>query len=304
MPKNFKEIFTALASKAGMDVKSEDFVNAVNAPDFERLTLPDEIFTGIDNGLLNMETAKGNHPAIKSHYYAQAYDMIDKTVLSAAQEEKFDEATINELKQITSTTEKVKFWNRKLKEHEAKKANTSKVDKQTWEQERAEFQEAIRLAKEEAPKVRAEMDLRLREKDMTFAKRQALARLKTVDDDLDPEVRTAMHEAILGSALRKAKAKFDVDSNGELQLIGEDGSTVYDDTHRKLDASAFMEKAFADTKRLKINEPATPPAANQYQQPSGQAPVITGQKAASSAVTTKNAQARADFEAAMTGRAY
>lgn len=303
MPKNFKEIFTALAVKAGMNITSEDFVNVVNAPDFERLTLPDEIYTGIDNGLLNMETAKGNHPEIKRHYYAQAYDSLDKTMLSQAQEDKFDDAKINELKNIQSTPERLKATLRAMKEHEAKKNNTGKVDKQAWEQEKAEMQELIRQAKEEAPKVKAEYEGLLRNEKMTYAKRQALSRIKTIDDDLDPEVRQAMHEAIINNGLRKMKAKLDVDGNGDLQLVGEDGSTVYDETHRPVNANTFMEKVFADNKRLKVTEPATTPAAIKYNQPNGQVPqptpqFVPGQKAANTAVLSKNAQALADYNAA------
>jgi hypothetical protein len=302
MPKNFKEIFTALASKAGMDVKSEDFVNAVNAPDFERLTLPDEIFSGMDSGLLNMDTAK-NHPEVKRHYYALAFDGLDKTMISQAEEERFDPTVIESLKKIQSTPERLKALNKALKEHEAKKSNTGKVDKQAWEAEKAAFQEELRLAKEEAPRIKSEYEGKLREKDMMYAKRGVLSRLKTIDDDLDPEVKTAMHDAIINSGLRKLKAKLDVDPSGNLLLVGEDGGIVYDDTHRPINANTFIEKAFADSKRLKVTEPAATPAAT-YQRPTptgnqnGSTPAfVPGNKTANSTVINRNMQAILDMEA-------
>lgn len=302
MPKSFKEVITALAAKAGVDVKSEDFINTVNAPDFERLTIPDEIYTGIDNGLLNMETAKGNHPEIKRHYYAQAFDGLDKTMISQAQEEKFDEGTLNELKQIQSTPERLKFLTRKLKEHEAKKQTTGKIDKEAWLQEKADMQEQMRLIKEEGPKIKAEYEGLLRNEKMNYAKRQALSRIKTIDDDLDPEVRSAMHDAIINTGLKKMNAKFDVDANGDLVLYDKDGGIVYDEGHRPVNANSFMEKVFADNKRLKVTEPVTTPTAIKYNQPIGQTPttqeVIPGHKAANSSVMSKNAQALADFDRA------
>lgn len=312
MPKTVREVLLALAAKAKVDVNSEVFKDAMSTPDFDRVLIPDEVFAGIDNGLLNLDTAKDNYPAIRAHYTAQAYDTIDKIALETAQEEKFDEATISELRKITSTPEKIKFLNKKLKEHESKKASVGKVDKEAWSQEKAEMQELLRLAKEEAPKVRAEMEGRLREKDMMYAKRQALSKIKTIDEDLDPEVRQAMHEAIINTGLRKIKAKLDVDQNGELLLMDETGGIVYDEGHRPVTPNSFFEKVFAENKRLKVTEPVNQQAANQqYRAPQGanghsQASneFVQGNKAANPVVLSKNAQALADYNAANAAGSY
>lgn len=305
MPKTVREVLIALAKKAKVDIENEVFKDAMSTPDFDRVLVPDEVFTGIDNGLLDMEAAKNNYPDIKRHYYAQAYDMIDKTVIAEAQEAKLDEAIINELKNIQSTPEKVKFINRKMREHEAKKQSSGKIDKEAWLQEKAEMQELLRQAKEEVPKIKADFEAQLRAEKMTYAKRQALSRIKTIDEDLDPDVRQAMHEAIINSGLKKMNAKFDVDANGDLILLSHEDGIVYDEGHRPVNANSFMEKVFADSKRLKITEPTAQSAATKYTPtPTGQAPAqqtngyVPGQKAANSVVLSKNAQALADYNAA------
>lgn len=304
---NIKDLITNFAAKANVDLTSEEFKDAMaNFPELERLSVPDNLYTAIDHGLLSIDMAKNNHPDIHAHYQARIYDGLDKKLKSVIEEEKLPDDVVAELYKIPNTYERTRLLVRKVKELESKKANANKGDAAKYAQEIADLNEALRNEKESVGRVREEYENKLREKDMGFALGSLLSEYKTIHDDLPANTKDRIIKTIINDQLQQQNAKLALDENNNLALIRADGNTFFGPDNRPWTPKSFIDKTLSEMKQLKVTEQAPPPAANQYRPSPGsngqnQAAnnFVPGNKAAgSSVVTSRNAQALADLAAA------
>lgn len=297
MPKTLREVITALAEKAKINMTSEQFVGAMSAPDLDRLTIPDEVFSGIDNGLIDMASAK-NHPDIKNHFFAQAYDGLDKEINGTMDELKLPDDIRNELKSEKSSTKRAALLARKAIAVEAKKHANGNVDKEKYAKEIADLNDSIRQLKEADAAKDETFKKQLRDKDMSYAMKNLMSSYNnTIHEHLPSQVKAQIIEAQLAVALKENNANWGLDDNGNITLMRADGNPVYSPNNTPMNPKAFIDKVLADNKQLKINDQQAPAAGATQQrfQPSGQQQVIPG-RAVNSTVTNRNNQRIAELE--------
>src|SRR6478735_9692378 len=91
------EFLKSLIIKAGSSVDEEAIKAALStiAVDTE---VKDELVSVIERGLLSIDSAKNNHPDIKRHYYASAYNGLDSELDRLIEDEKLPDEVVTELK--------------------------------------------------------------------------------------------------------------------------------------------------------------------------------------------------------------
>jgi hypothetical protein len=259
------ELINNLAQKAGVAAADENLKSLLASPELALITVSDDLVSTIDKGLLNIEAAKNNHPDIKKKYFADAWDGMDKQLVSLIENDTFDEHDIAEIKAEKSTSKKAELIVSKLK---AAKANAKGADKEEINRQLAAAHEAARKATEEKESLRNEYEGKIKDIHKTAAIKAVFGNYKTIYDELPGDIRTATMEAIINKALQDKNAELKADDNGNLQLISKDGSNVFGSNHVQLTPQSFLDQSFAPI--LKVSGPPksqppqqrpTPPAA-------------------------------------------
>lgn len=248
MPK-LKDFFTTLANKAGLNLTDEAVAGFFNQiPDVE---VPEAVQTGIDNSLISIKDAKNNHPDLKNHYHRQVFDTLDKSFKGIYDEypELSEDAEINE----ANGYKKYGIVASKIAALVSKKAAA------TNPKDKAEVQKEIdtlhrNLA--EINKLRAD-EKKSFEDQVRSIKTQTkleslLSKHKTIHDDLDPEVKNTVMSTILTKALQDNAAKFELDENGNIVLLKNDGTNYYGENHQQIAPAQFIEQTLAKNKLLKV----------------------------------------------------
>lgn len=268
------ELINNLSQKAGIASDDVKLKALLASPELATVQVDDAIVTAIDSGLLSIEAAKNNHPAIKNKYFADAYDGIDKQLLKLIETDTFDAADVEEIKAEKSTSKKQELIIAKLKTA-AKSAKGA--DKDAINAQLTAAHEAARLAKAEVETIRNEYEGKISGIQLKAAIKAVLGNYKTIYDDLPPSVRTATMEAIINQGLQDKNAELKTDENGKLLLIGKDGSNVFGANHTQLTPSSFLDQTFAPI--LKVSGPPKGPAAPTRQQPAINTKVEEGTEA-------------------------
>lgn len=253
MPK-LKDFLTALAKKAGYDTESataKPFFDAL--PDTE---IPEEIGKGIDNSLISITDAKNNHPEIKNYYQKQSLDGVDKVLNDLLGEYELDDVDKQEVINTRSTYQRVPLLTKKIAELVAKKNAADPKDKKAIQQELDNLHKEVA----EEKRLRAE-DKKAFENQMTSYKidskvHELLSGVKTIHDELEPEVRGTVLKTTLQKALQDNGAKYAFDDQGNLTLIKNDGTNFYGENHQQITPAKFIEQTLAKTKQLKVSSPA------------------------------------------------
>lgn len=261
MPTPIGQVFNDLAIKAGIAVDNPALKSLLASPELANINVPEELTTGIDNGLLSIEAAKNNHPDIKKKYFADAYDGMDKQLIALVASDTFDQADLDEIKAEKSTSKKAELIVTKLK---AAKASAKGADKDEINRQLAAAHEVARLAKAEVETVKNDYEGKIKNIQLDAAIKAVFGNYKTIYDELPAAVRTATMQAIITQGLQDKNAELKTDEHGNLQLVSKDGSNVFGENHVQLTPQSFLDKTFAPI--LKVSGPPKP-AAQQRQQP-------------------------------------
>ena len=251
------EVINNLAQKAGILADNADLKSLLSSPELATINVSDALVTTLDNGLLSIEAAKNNHPDVKKKYFADAYDGIDKQLMSLVATDTFDQADIEEIKNEKSTSKKQELIITKLK---AAKATAKGADKDEINRQLTAAHEAARVAKEEVNNVRGEYEGKIKDIQLKAAIKAVFGNYKTIYDELPASVRMATMEAIISQGLQDKNAELKPDEHGNLQLVSKDGSNVFGDNHVQLTPQSFFDRTFAPI--LKVSG-TQPPAAAQ-----------------------------------------
>lgn len=253
MAKKVIDFLKTLATKAGANLEDEALKTAIASlnPEAE---LPDELATVIDNGLLSMATAKNNHPEIKKHYFAQAYNGLDSELDAFIAEEKLPDDVVAAIKAEQSSTKRARLVAQKIKELQQQKAAAGKNDKEELNKQIADLNNELRVIKENEQKIHAEYKKQIQDVKMNHVLGGLLGSYKTVFDELDPSTKQITLKAIIERNLGAKKAQLTIDEAGNLQLIGADGANVFGDDHNILTPKAFLDKVMANEKILKVTD--------------------------------------------------
>ncbi len=249
MPQTIGELFNSFAIKAGIAPDNAELKSLLANEALATITVPDELGNGMDRGLLSIEAAKNNHPDIKKKYFADAWDGMDKQLISLVENDTFDEADIAEIKAEKSTARKAELIVSKLK---AAKATAKGADKEEINRQLAAAHEAARLAKEEVTAVKNQYEGKIKDIHKTLAVKAAFGGYKTIYDELPGDIRTATMEAIINKALQDKNAELRTDDNGNLQLISKDGSNVFGSNHVQLTPQSFLDQSFAPILKVSV----------------------------------------------------
>lgn len=258
MPTPIGQVFNDLAIKAGIAVDNPALKSLLASPELATIQVPDELITGIDNGLLSLDAAKNNHPDIKKKYFADAYDGMDKQLIALVASDTFDQADLDEIKAEKSTSKKAELIVSKLK---AAKANAKGADKDAINAQLTAAHEVARLAKLEVETVKADYETKIKDIYKAAALTAKYSGYKTIYDELDPAIKTATMEALINKALQDKNAELRTDEHGNLQLVSKDGSNVFGENHVQLTPQSLLDKTFAPI--LKVSGPPKPAARQQ-----------------------------------------
>jgi hypothetical protein len=252
MAKKINEFLKTLIVKAGGNPEDEKLKAALAAivADTE---VNDDVVNAIEQGLISIENAKNNHPDIKKHYTALALNGLDSELERLMEDERFDEATITELKGEKSSTKRAALIAKKIKELEAAKAGQGKAETKALNEKIAELNGELRKIKDNENNIKSEYEKKLRDKDKGYAMRNILSTYQTIYDKLDPETKNISINAILEKNLRSKGYQLDVDENGNLIIATKDGSTAFTDDHRPLTPKIFFDKVMADENLLVVS---------------------------------------------------
>lgn len=255
------ELINNLAAKAGIATDDAKLKSLLASPELAAIQVDETISTALENGLLSLEAAKNNHPAIKAVYTAAAYDGMDKHLLKLVESETFDQADLDEIKAEKSTSKKQELIISKLK---AAAKSAKGADKDEINRQLAAAHEAARLAKAEVETVKKGYENKIKDIQLKAAIKSVFGNYKTIYDELPPAVRTATMEAIIMQGLQDKNAELRVDDNGTLQLVAKDGTNVFGSNNVQLTPSSFLDQTFAPV--LKVSGPPKPAAQPQRQQ--------------------------------------
>jgi len=264
------ELINNIAQKAGIAADDPKLKSLLASPELATVQVDETIVTAIDNGLLSIEAAKNNHPDVKKKYFADAYDGIDKQLMKLIESETFDQADLDEIAAERSTSKKQELIITKLK---AAKATAKGADKDAINAQLTAAHEAARMAKAEVETVKNDYEGRIATIQKTAALKAVFGNYKTIYDDLPIAAKNAAFEALVTTALQDKNAELKTDDNGNLTLIGKDGTNIFGANNIQLTPSSFLDQTFAPI--LKVSGPPKPAA--QTRPPQSVQPVKTGQ---------------------------
>lgn len=282
MPQKIGELINNLALKAGVPADNAELKALLSSEQLAAIDVPDELVASFDKGLLNIDAAKNNHPDIKKKYFADAYDGIDKQLISLVESDTFDEADIAEIKAEKSTSKKQEMIITKLRSA----AKTAKpADKEAINKQLEAANEAARLAKAELAVEKTNSATQISQLKLQYAKKAVLANYKTIYDDLDGGIKLATMEAIIDKALQDKNAVLEADEHGNIKLVGKDGTNVFGSNNVQLTAQQLFDQSLAPI--LKVSSGA-PPAAQRSTPPTVATKGNEGQEAINSTVKSLN----------------
>ncbi len=270
------EVINNLAQKAGVAGDDAKLKALLASPELATLQVDDTLVTSLESGLLSIDAAKNNHPEVKKKYFADAYDGIDKQLIKLVENDTFDQADLDEIRNEKSTSKKQELIITKLK---AAKASAKGADKDEINRQLAAAHEAARIAKAEVETVKSSYESRIKDIQKQAAIKAVFGNYKTIYDELPANVKAATLEALINQGLQDKNAELRTDENGSLQLVSKDGSTnVFGSNNVQLTPQSFLDQTFAPI--LKVSGPPKP-AAPPRQQPGIVPPVVNAQSEAS-----------------------
>jgi hypothetical protein len=250
------ELINNLAQKAGVSSDNEELKALLSSPELAAVKVPDALTSDIDKGLLSIEAAKNNHPDIKKKYFADAYDGMDKQLIALIESDTFDEADIAEIKAEKSTSKKAELIVSKLK---AAKKGDKGANADEWNKKIADANEAARLAKDEVTKVTQGFQDQIKNIRLEASLDGLYGTYKTIYDELPAGIKKTTLKAVIDQALQDKNAQLVTDEQGNIQLIGKDGTNVFGSNNVQLTAKSFLDQSLAPI--LKVSGPAPAAAA-------------------------------------------
>lgn len=246
-----KEFLSALAKKAGYDIESDAAKPFfAGLPDVE---VPDDVNTGIDRSLISLSEAKNNFPDIKNHYYKSALDGVDNELKTLMQDFNLDDALKQEILGEKSSYKRVPMLARKLVELERQKAAAAGgKDKSEIQKQIDSLQAELLTAKTTLENEKKSFESQRLQDKINLKKNVLFSGLKTIHDELDPDIKYGILDTLVNRALQDSSAKLTLDDNGNLQLLRSDGTNFFGENHQQLKPNQFIEQVLAKNKQIKV----------------------------------------------------
>jgi hypothetical protein len=250
MSANFGQLISHLAKKAGLPEDDAQLINLLSNAELTRVQVPQEFYAAIDNKLLNVDDAKNNHPLIKAHYFAQAYNGLDSEMSRLKDDFQIDDDTWTELSNERSSTKRVVAMVKKIKELEALKHGGTK-DKTILQKQIDDLTTELVEAKKQVQREKDNAVTAVKGLKIENAFTGMFSGLSTIYDELDPQVKNMTIRNIIQQALRQKDYDFILTDSELLDLQKKDGSKPYTENHQLVTAKDFIEATLANAKILK-----------------------------------------------------
>jgi hypothetical protein len=262
------DFINSLAQKAGIKGDDEHLKNILSAPDLQKIMVPDELVSSIDNSLLSIDQAINNHPKIKPHYTAPVYNGIDTELNTLMTELGIPDDAKAVILNERSTNKRIGVFARQLKDLEAKKKSTDdKGEKASLQKEIDTLRGKLATQTDAEQKIRDEYEGKIKNIHKDSKIRQLLGKYKTVLDDLPAEARDTALQTLINKSLQDKQAELKLDENDNLVLVRKDGANVFGDDNRKWEPATLIDYAFTSNKVLKVNDPKPANPGNNPQPP-------------------------------------
>lgn len=283
MPVKIGTLLTNLAKKAGFDPNQI----AIPADQFE---IPDELATALESKLFTEDAAK-NNPALKSYFFKQALDGVDKGAVRLMEEFQLDEEARKEIASISSTFERIPALVKKIQDLESKKLDANKGDKAVLQEQINKLnQEKATLLSEKQTEI-ARLKGEYEQQVTDFMIRTGINTANLVTDQFDKEIMAEMAYQFLNKELAANGAKA-VKKDGTLKLVqaSDEALDFYLD-NKAVSFEEFRDSVLAKHKLIAVNkQPATPTG------PTNQPPINQPTpRPANSSFLSKIEQAKADI---------
>ena len=266
-----------LADKVG-NKNDQGLIDFLSRSDIVNIDVPDGFCNSVTSGTMSLEGAK-NNAILKSHFSAQALNLIDSIIANAVSDFNVD---FSDFEAEKSTPKKLKALNAKIKELMEKKPDNTDEYKKKYDDMRKEYAELNKKMadtldghKKEVSAVREESNMHV----LNFLKSNHLKGLQYADKERSLDVNMDLAQLLIDRAMVQKSAKV-VNDNGALKLVQTNDTEMafLDESHKPVKYEDFVKKVLADNKVLSVSDPSkgnpVPPNPTfpQYQVPSYQQP--------------------------------
>jgi hypothetical protein len=231
--------------------------------------VPDEVEEALSSLMNNQEAeawAKGQ-VSIKNHYTAQAYNGIDKNIISNAEKFGFSEDEIEQLKAERNTGKKQDMFTAILNSRleEAKKnAATAKKDKDP--ELEAKFIEEQKQLRSQLNKQKEEHENALKAKDQEIYNFKKNSRISSVlnsqkwSDNYPEHLRNELGLLAIQKKLEKEGATLALDEKDEIKIVRADNPDMpyFDSSNKIPNFTEFATKTLSENKFLAVSTPVQP----------------------------------------------
>lgn len=259
MPQTLDKFLLQLAEKAGIQPTNQKLVDLLGNTELNRINIPDELTTVLGSSLISIDEAKNNHPAIKTHYFAEVMSNVDRVLGQIYSDYEFSDEEKTELNAERSSTKRIALVMKKLKEKgdAAVAAAGGKKDPATQQhlQTINDLNGQLAALKTEMTTLKTSHQTALNDMKREQALESRFGGLKTVFDKLPGDVRTMSIRQLLTKELQDNGIKLILDENGGLKLQKEDGSNYFDENNRQVSVDDFIQKSLTKHKVF-LNSPA------------------------------------------------
>ncbi|MBK7882499.1 MAG: hypothetical protein IPJ81_00655 [Chitinophagaceae bacterium] len=252
--KNLGQLINHLATKAGIPFDDQHLKDILSNAELTKVTLHSDLVKALDENLLSVDAAGDNHPTIGAKYKSQALNAFDKVMARVIDELGLDEATKTELIGERNSYKRFETIAAKIKDLKNEKSNAgSKEEKTVLQKQIDELVEALRIAKSEKDNEKTKYE-ELRTKDqIDFKLRAALSGVKTIFDQLDPEVRYTSLITVINKELQNYEAELKYDEKGNLQPSKKDGSKLLGSNHTPITLQSLIDTSLTNNKLLAVS---------------------------------------------------
>lgn len=247
------ELINQLAQKAGVAASDQNLVNVLSHAELSKINVHSDLSNALDNNLLSLEIAKDNHPEIGSIYKAQALNALDKKLDTLAGDLGLSED--DSYKTLKNSYKKLDLVVEKLKETKKPDGKASEGLQKQVDQLVAE----LKAVKETAEKEKTDLEnARINDK-KDYVLKGKFAGIKTILDQLDPEVRHTSLMTALNKKLQEHDAELKFDEGGNLVAIKKDGSRLLGANHTPIDLQSILDQTIAQNKLAVVTPPQPGP---------------------------------------------
>ncbi len=270
---NFGDLFTSLATAAGIPADNEHFVKIMAMKDVITPDVPDEFSSSILSGLMTKDAAL-NNPDIINTLKAQSLNPVDEKIYTIAKEIfELDDAFISPIKETKGTYNRLDLFAKNLKEIYGKKLEEAKAnpDNKIDNKKIVEEFEAKILAlnnqvlgyKDHVTKdEHQEMIEGYEEKILGNMLSGLLGNYNYIFKDIAKEDQVNLATSAINTELQKRGVVL-MNENGNLVLrqpIEGGEHTKYMVENKEFTPKDLADKTLSDRKLLMVNDPGTPPA--------------------------------------------